>query len=105
MLAGAQCGPSVHLCDRQGTSPLLVAAKFGQAATVEALIAAGADYEQKSDSGLSPLDAALENGHAAVVRMLFAAARTKREWALAEMRQRECDVDALNQQIIQREDT
>ena len=72
---------------------------------MEALIAAGADYEQKSDSGLSPLDAALENGHAAVVRMLFAAARTKREWALAEMRQRECDVDALNQQIIQREDT
>lgn len=100
-----QAGASVHLCDRQGTSPLLVAAKFGQAAAVEALIAAGADYERTSDSGLSPIDAALENGHAAVVRVLFAAARAKREWALAEMRQRECDVDALNQQITQRENT
>ena len=60
-----QAGASVHLCDRQGTSPLLVAAKFGQAAAVEALIAAGADYERTSDSGLSPIDAALENGHAA----------------------------------------
>jgi ankyrin repeat protein len=93
----------VHLCDHKGTSPLLVAAKFGQEAAAKALLAAGADYEQLSDSGLSPLDAALENGHSAVVRALFAAARAKRDWALAEMRQRECDVDALNQQITQRE--
>ena len=82
-----------------------MAAKFGQEAAAKALLAAGADYEQLSDLGVSPLDAALENGHSAVVRMLFAAARTKRDWALAEMRQCQCDVDALNQQITQREST
>ena len=104
-LQHSQSGASVQLCDRQGTSPLLVAAKFGQEAAVKALLAAGADYEQLSDSGLSPLDAALEHGHADVVRVLFAAARAKRDWALAELRQRECDVDALNQQITQRKST
>ena len=97
-----ESGAAVHLCDRKGTSPLLVAAKFGQKAAVEALLAAGADYEQVSDMGLGPLDAALENGHSDVVRTLFAAARGKRDWALTEMRQRECDIDALNMQITQR---
>lgn len=100
-----ESGASVHLCDGKGTSPLLVAAKFGQRAAVEALLAAGADYEQLSDVGLGPLDAALENGHSDVVRALFAAARGKRDWALAEMRQRECDIDALNLQITQRKST
>lgn len=92
----------MHLRDHLGVSPLLVACKFGQVAAVAALLSAGADYDQPSDSGLSPLNAALQAGHGAVVHALFGGAKMRQESAEAEMRQRECDVDALNLQITQR---
>ena len=57
--------------DKDGLTPLLVAAGNGHEAAVKLLLEEGADPEFKNYYGDTPLLLAMENGHEAVVRLLL----------------------------------
>lgn len=62
-----------HLCvreDRQGATPLYIAARNGYADIVRCLCAAGADAKRPTDASVTPLQIAAQSGHATVVNVL-----------------------------------
>ncbi|XP_072900509.1 uncharacterized protein [Hemitrygon akajei] len=64
-------GAEVGQRDRDGLSPLLLAALEGHADVVELLLEAGADVEDADSAGRSPLLAAASAGHVAAVSALL----------------------------------
>lgn len=64
-------GANVHALNKWRETPLLTAANHGQAGSVEALLAAGADPCKCTDTGWSPLSIAAYKGHDDVVRILL----------------------------------
>ena len=61
-----------HNIQRFGSSALLWAAKHGQEATAQILLAQGANIEATTDHGWTPLLLAATNGHGPVVKLLLA---------------------------------
>jgi len=68
----AKAGVDINAVDDNGYTPLMYAATidFGDTATLEALLAAGADRTIKNESGRTALQQALHFGHAALARAL-----------------------------------
>ncbi len=66
-------GADVKAHDKDGVTPVLVAAAGGHAAAVELLIKAEADVNVKNKDGLTPLMGAAGNGRAVVVKQLIGA--------------------------------
>jgi ankyrin repeat protein len=63
-------GADVNATQPRGWTPLLGAAKNGSLASVERLLAAGADPAARNDDGSSALDLARAGGHTAIVARL-----------------------------------
>ena len=72
-LLGAGVGLDVNHATRDLCTPLYIAASYGNARAVEALIAAGANLESRSADGFTPLLAAASHGRAATVDVLLCA--------------------------------
>lgn len=66
-------GKDVNAMDDKLLTPLMFAARLGQAEAVKLLIAAGADVNKGDGPDVSPLNLAAEGGHVAVLRLLIAA--------------------------------
>ncbi|KAH0552985.1 hypothetical protein GP486_006818 [Trichoglossum hirsutum] len=64
---------NVNVIDRYGGTPLLYAARLGDARLVKDLLGCGAMIEQANPAGLRPLRVAAQGGHVEVVRALLAA--------------------------------
>ena len=64
---------NVNTRNEDGRTPLLGAAAFGTAETIDALVAAGADIHARNDKGGAPLHFAAANGTAATTNALVAA--------------------------------
>ena len=62
---------NVNARDRHGHTPLIDAAKAGDAETVKDLLKRGADVDARSDKGKAALHYAAANGHVDVVRILI----------------------------------
>src|SRR5689334_7780931 len=85
----------------QNAPTLSDAVLYGQAKAVQELIAAGADINEKDDTGMTPLMVAASQGHASIVQMLIKAgadvASLDKGGATALMRAASANrVDALN---------
>ena len=61
-----------------GSTPLMMAARYGSADSVKLLLDSGADATIKNALGLSALDFAQTAGHADAAALIAAAVRTKR---------------------------
>ncbi|MBC6413225.1 MAG: ankyrin repeat domain-containing protein, partial [Hyphomonadaceae bacterium] len=66
-------GADIEARAQDGWTPLLVAASFGAAETVAALIEAGADMEVRTGEGWTPLHVAAGFGDAGVIATLIEA--------------------------------
>lgn len=66
-------GAAVNSRDRNGDSPLNMAASKGNEALVDTLVKAGADVNLANISGVTPLMGAAFSGNAAIVRKLMQA--------------------------------
>ena len=66
-------GGSVAVADKYGETPLHIAAGFGSAASVEAILSAGADMEAQTVYGWTPLHAAAWHGNPEAVRVFLGA--------------------------------
>jgi len=62
----------LNTSDRQGMTPLALAAWHDRLELLEALIARGADLDHKNHNGLTPLFSALDRGRHTAARMLLA---------------------------------
>lgn len=60
-----------ELGDRNGQTPLSLAAQNGHGTIVQLLLDKGANFEAESNSGKTPLSGAAENGHEAIVQLLL----------------------------------
>ena len=72
-LIAAGADPNAVPLDNKGTTPVSVAARHGDAATLKVLVDAGADVEKSNISGSSPLYLAAQEGHAEAIELLIAA--------------------------------
>ncbi len=63
---------NVNTKDRYGHTPLMEAAKSGDAEAVKDLLRRGADREAKSEKGKTALHYAAANGHVEIVNLLLA---------------------------------
>lgn len=72
LIAGG-ADPKAAPLDNKGTTPVSVAARNGDAATLKVLVDAGADVEKSNISGSSPLYLAAQEGHAEAIELLIAA--------------------------------
>jgi len=63
--------PSLETKDKDGLTPLLMAASKGASAVAEVLLAAGADVTAADDRGRTALHLAAENGHLDMARVLL----------------------------------
>ncbi|KAH8059712.1 hypothetical protein JL722_5344 [Aureococcus anophagefferens] len=72
-LIAAGADPNAVPLDNKGTTPVSVAARHGDAATLKVLVDAGADVEKSNISGSSPLYLAAQEGHAEAIELLVAA--------------------------------
>ncbi|KAL1535484.1 hypothetical protein AAHA92_28257 [Salvia divinorum] len=68
-----RAGEGVECRDREGRTPLILAAGKGNVRSVEVLVAAGANVDARSRDGRTALYRAAANGDSAVVEMLVAA--------------------------------
>ena len=66
-------GLSIDIADPDGNTLLMLAAYHGQAETVDALVARGADVDLRNARDQAPVAGALFKGEAEVVRTLVAA--------------------------------
>jgi len=73
LLAYVEHGVPVNLTDGTGNTLLMLAASHGNADTVAALAALGADPDRTNDRGQSPLAGAIVKGEDEVVAALLAA--------------------------------
>ena len=67
-----RCDPN-RARPRDGVYPLLIAASYGNAAAIRAMLDAGADPLLRAENGSYPLGVALKNGHAEAFETLLAA--------------------------------
>ncbi len=66
----AEAGADVNRANKDGITPLYVAANRGQAKAIIALAEAGADVNRANKDGITPLDRAAWKGHAEAITVL-----------------------------------
>ena len=66
-------GADKDKADKNGTTPLFLAAQNGHLNVVQSLIEAGVDVNQANKNGATPLYMAAQEGHTAVVGLLIEA--------------------------------
>lgn len=66
-----ETGAYVNITDKQGMTPLLLAAQVGDAGVVQLLLQAQSDVNGRSADGFTPLMFATQAGNASVMRMLI----------------------------------
>lgn len=64
-------GFHLYARDEKGSTPLLVAARYGDTAIARLLLEKGDDLEVRDSDGWTPLSAAAQNGHVEVVKLLL----------------------------------
>ncbi|GJJ70883.1 uncharacterized protein EMPS_03233 [Entomortierella parvispora] len=62
---------AVHLCNKQGWSPLTAAARYGAPSMVEILLHLGADLNHRDEEGSTPLHHAAAFGHLQTISLLI----------------------------------
>ena len=62
---------NLYLSDRDGISPLMVAARIGHTEVVSVLLDGGAAVNHTKHDGVSALFLALQNGHQEIVKLLI----------------------------------
>jgi ankyrin repeat protein len=65
------CGGNLDSLSRNGSTPLLIAAREGHVEVVETMLRYGADPNDGGDKGLTPLVLAASEGHLEVVELLL----------------------------------
>jgi hypothetical protein len=68
----AKAGADAKSADRDGNTPLITAARYGNMNVVRHLLTAGADVGAKNSRGETALDAAVQSGDAGTVKLLEA---------------------------------